>query len=120
MKMSFCVYGELFILDLEKVMYLEADDHYTIVYYASGGHFMLPFGLSCVLETLEKKEGVKEYLIRLGRKYVVNTNYIMHVNVAKQIIQMYDNKGEMYTLHFPKQVLREFIVSIKKTFIEDS
>ena len=115
MKMSFCVYGELFVLDLEKVMYLEADDHYTIVYYASSAHFMLPFGLSHVLETVEKKENVKEYLIRLGRKYVVNTNFIMHVNVVKQIVQMCDNKGEIYTLHFPKQVLREFIMNIKKT-----
>lgn len=113
-KLFLGIYGELFVLDLELVMYLEADDHYTIVYYSSGTHFMLPFGLSRVEESINEKLNGESYLKRFSRKYVVNTNYIFHINVMKQIMQLYDAKGTSYSLRMPKPILRSYMDSIKK------
>ena len=44
---SLCLsaHDELYRIDLNQVLYMQADDHYTEVYYASGIHFMVPFGL---------------------------------------------------------------------------
>lgn len=47
-RLCFGLYDELYVVDLGQVMYFQADDHYSHVYYASGTHFMLPFGLSKV------------------------------------------------------------------------
>ena len=120
-KLSLGVYGELFALDLEKVMYLEADDHYTIVYYSSGIHFMLPFGLSKVEEAISDEEIAGNiYLLRFCRKYIVNINYIYHVNVMKQIIQLYDNRGDSHSLHIPKPILRNLLEKMKNESVKDS
>ena len=54
-KLCLSIYGELYMIDLEMVMYLQADDHYTIAYYASGTHFMIPFGLSKVEAAIIEK-----------------------------------------------------------------
>ena len=39
-------YDELYRIDTSQLIYFEADDHYTNVYYANGTHFVIPFGLS--------------------------------------------------------------------------
>lgn len=41
-------YDELYRIDTSLILYFEADDHYTNVYYANGTHFVIPFGLSKV------------------------------------------------------------------------
>lgn len=117
-KLSLGIYGEMFALDLEMVMYLEADDHYTIVYYSSGIHFMLPFCLSKVEEVINEKVVGETYLMRFSRKYIVNLNYVYHINVTKQIVQLCDNKGASYSLHIPKPVLRNYLEGMKKKSIE--
>lgn len=119
-KLSLVIYGEMFALDLEMVMYLEADDHYTIVYYSSGIHFMLPFCLSKVEEAIKEKVVGETYLMRFSRKYMVNLDYVYHINVTKQIIQLCDNKGASYSLRIPKLVLRNFLDGVKKKSLEKS
>ena len=54
-KLCFSVYGELYVVDLDRMLYFEADDHYTHVYYSSGTHFMIPFGLAKVEAALSNK-----------------------------------------------------------------
>ena len=50
---SFSTYNEMYIVDCEKVIYLEADDHYTHVHYLTGAHLMVPFGLSEVMSSVD-------------------------------------------------------------------
>lgn len=105
-KLCFSVYGELFVVDLDRVMYFQADDHYTHVYYSSGAHFMIPFGLSKVEAAVDEKLADDKYFMRLGRKYMVNIRRVFHVNAIKQIALLVDDHGNNYTLHLPKPVLR--------------
>src|SRR5574344_762981 len=108
-KLCLSIYGELYMIDLEMVMYLQADDHYTVAYYASGTHFMIPFGLSKVETAIAEKLDGDNYLIRLSRKYIVNIRCIYHVNAVKQEIQLADVQGTSHSLHVPKPVLRKLI-----------
>lgn len=100
------------MIDLNMIMYLQADDHYTVAYYTSGTHFLMPFGLSKVESSIAEFCGGEHFLVRLGRKYIINKRCIFHINAIKQEIQLTDNQGERHTLHLPKLVLRKLIGSI--------
>lgn len=99
------VYGEMYMIDLERVMYLQADDHYTHVYYSSGAHFMVPFGLSKVEAAISDHLPADSFLIRLGRRYIVNTRRIFHINCVKQVLQLSDDHGSNHSLTLPKPIL---------------
>lgn len=105
-RLCFSVYGELYVVDLDIVLFFQADDHYTHVYYTSGTHFMIPFGLSKVEAALTERLAHKNNFVRLGRKYIVNTCRVFHVNVAKQVLLLTDDHGTNHSLHLPKPVLR--------------
>jgi DNA-binding LytR/AlgR family response regulator len=110
-KLCFSVYGELYVVDLDRMLYFEADDHYTHVYYSSGTHFMIPFGLAKVEAALSDKWKAGDAFLRLGRKYIVNTRRVFHVNAVKQVAVLVDD-GTNYTLHLPKPVLRMLMENI--------
>jgi hypothetical protein len=69
---SLNTYNELYVIDCDVVMYLQADDHYTIVNYLSGAHFMVPFGLSVLEDSIQECCSNDKFLVRLGRKYIIN------------------------------------------------
>lgn len=96
----------MYIIDPSRVLYMQADDHYTHVYYSSGNHFMVPFGLSKVETAVSEHLGEKPFLVRLGRKYIVNTHRVFHVNFMKQVLQLSDDSGTNHSLRIPKPVLR--------------
>lgn len=106
---SFSTYNEMYIVDCEKVIYLEADDHYTHVHYLTGAHFMVPFGLSEVMSSVDNVLSNDSFLLRLGRKYVVNLRAVFHVNTVKQVLVLSDNHGNSYSLNLPKATLRQLI-----------
>ena len=109
MRISFSLHNELFVIDCEKVLYMQADDHYTHVYYQSGLHFMLPFGMSKVTEAVEKAMGEERFLQRFGRKFLINLRCIFHVNTVKQTLLLADAQGRSISLTLPKQTLRALI-----------
>ena len=111
-KLCFSVYGELYVVDFDRMLYFEADDHYTHVYYSSGTHFMIPFGLAKVEAALSDKWKAGDAFLRLGRKYIVNTRRVFHVNAVKQVAVLVDDHGTNYTLHLPKPVLRMLMENI--------
>lgn len=108
-KLHLGVYGELYVIDLDSILYLEADDHYTHVYYTSGTHFMVPFGMAKVEAAVAGRLGEGAFIVRLGRKYMVNTRRIFHINTIKQVAVLTDDHGSSVTLHLPKHVLRALI-----------
>lgn len=102
----FSVYGELYRIDLEKVMYFQSDDHYTHIYFLSGFHCLIPFGLSKVESAIDEALGESKYHLRLGRKFIINLKAVFHVNALKQSVIFTDDKGTTATIYLPKPVLR--------------
>ena len=105
-RMCLCLYGEMYVVDLARVMYFQADDHYTHVYYSSGTHFMVPFGLARVEAAVSDFLGCGSFLVRLGRGHIVNMHRVFHVSTVRQELRLSDDQGSTLVLHLPKQVLR--------------
>ena len=108
-RMCLCLYGEMYVVDLAKVMYFQADDHYTHVYYSSGTHFMVPFGLAKVEAAVSGFLGCGSFLVRLGRGHIINIHRVFHVNTMRQELRLSDDQGSTLVLHLPKLVLRKLM-----------
>ena len=93
------VHDELYLIDLNRVLYLQADDHYTDVYYTSGAHFLVPFGLIKIEDRIATMSEAKLYMLRLGRKYIVNTKHIFRINTTKELLYMTNDDGSSTSLH---------------------
>lgn len=102
-------HDELYIIDLSRVLYLQADDHYTHIYYTADTHFMVPFGLGAVEAQIAAFSDAKSSLIRLGRKYIVNIRNIFRISTIKESIYLADSQGGTVDLHIAKPVLRSLM-----------
>ena len=109
MKIVLSSYNEMYVINCNSVLYMQADDHYTHVTYISGAHFMVPFGLSKVEQYLHALDADERFLIRVGRKYIINIHHVFHVNTVKQVILLADANGKNHSLTLPKQILRNLI-----------
>ena len=107
----FRIYGEIYVVDLAQTMYFKTEDHYTHVYYLSGTHFMIPFGLQDIETEISNKTEHCKYFIRSGRKHILNTKHIFHINTIKQIVMISDNQGTIHTINHPKNALKILIKS---------
>jgi len=113
MNLCLSVHDELYIIDLNRVLYLQADDHYTDVYYTSGAHFLVPFGLVKIEEKISTMPEAKLYMLRLGRKYIVNTRHIFRINTIKELLYLTNDEGSNISLHVSKPVLRSLMDLIR-------
>ncbi|MBO4812490.1 MAG: LytTR family transcriptional regulator [Prevotella sp.] len=110
-KTTLCLgsYDELYIIDLNKVIYMEADDHYTNVFYAAESSFMLPYGLGDIEKRILDMPWARKHLMRLGRKYIVNLRSVFRINTVKETIFLVNPAGGTINLHVSKPVLRSLI-----------
>ena len=113
-------HDELFVVDLDQVLYFLADDHYAHVYYASGTHFLVPYGLSRIEAALAAHGDGAAHMRRMGRKYIVNTRRIFRVNTIKEQLSLSDDKGKSIALHIPKTVLRCWVDGMAEDHIHSS
>lgn len=102
-------HDEMYVINLEMVMYFQADDHYSHVFYASGSAFMVSFGLSQIESFIAKQHPDQSCFLRLGRKYIVNMSFLFHINTIKQVVLLTDMNGTSHSLHIAKPVLRDLI-----------
>ena len=107
-------HDELYLIDLNQVLYMQADDHYTEVYYASGIHFMVPFGLVKIEAQITAMPEARTSHLRLGRKFIVNTKRIFRINTTKEMLYLSDDAGNSVPLHVTKPVLRSLMDYIRQ------
>ena len=109
MRIVLSSYNEMYVIHCDSVLYMQADDHYTHVTYISGAHFMMPFSLSKVEQHIHALDTDERFLVRVGRKYIINLHHVFHVNTVKQVVLLADAKGKHHSLTLPKQILRNLI-----------
>ncbi len=113
-RLLFRIYGEMYLVDLASVLYFKADDHYTHVYFTSGTHMVMPFGLSKVEAAIAQHTSGSTSLLRLGRTYIVDVKRIYHVNMLKQTILLADDHGQVHPLRFSRQVLQSLMERLER------
>jgi len=102
-------HDEMYLINLDMVMYFQADDHYSHVFYATGTNFMVSYGLSQIESFIIDQNPLQSCFLRLGRKYIVNLSFLFHINTVKQIVLLTDMNGTSHSLHIAKPVLRDLI-----------
>lgn len=83
---------ELIKVDIDKMIYVWAEDNYVHLFFRNGQRVMICMPLQSleqlILSVIAKdKEGV---YIRIGRRYIVNNDYIMQINILKQQLVLSD------------------------------
>lgn len=114
-KVLFYNYDEFYLVDLAKTLYFMADDHYSYVYFSQQTYFMIPFGLTSVIDAISDGNAT---FARVGRKLVINMDTLVHVNISRQTLTLRDTDGGKIELHASRQSLKELAQSIRSSFAD--
>ncbi|MDE6408835.1 MAG: LytTR family transcriptional regulator [Muribaculaceae bacterium] len=82
---------ELAKVKLEKVAFFEADSNYCHVKFINGAKATLLTSLANIENLLSSKfNGGDPMFIRIGKRYIVNINFIFQINIPKQRLILTD------------------------------
>ena len=98
---------EFLRLRINDILYLEADRNYTKLLLTEGIQFTFAINLGKIEEMLENQvRDSKLILIRVGKSYIINKNYILQINLPKQKLLMLPPGGKPRELTVPKEPLK--------------
>lgn len=117
MDLLFNTRDELIKVDLRHVVFCEADDNYTHIYFTNGVKATLLCTLSNMEQLInEKLRGKVQPFIRIGKRYIVNTSCIFQINtLKKKLILTSFNSPQLYTLSVSKEALKK----LKDLYLSD-
>lgn len=98
---------ELLRLDAPSIVYFEAEGNYTRIVLANGFE-----GLVCInlgrMETLltAKLQEKAQRFARIGKRHIINLNYILQITPLKQTLILSDQKTFQYSLDVSKEALK--------------
>ena len=99
---------ELLRMEVEKIVYFEANGNYTNVVAMNKLKATLGANLSQTEHILNQQMGEEaKMFMRVGKRFIVNLDYIYSVNMAKQYLIMSDMKHFAYQLPISKEALRQ-------------
>lgn len=108
---------KLIRLDISKIVYFEADGNYTYIVTSNKHKTCLTMNLSHTEEALAKQlENVANQFMRIGKRFVVNMNYIYQVDIQKQVLLLSDWDSFIFQVPISKEALKrvkELIIQIK-------
>lgn len=98
---------ELLRVDLASVVYFEADGNYTRFVSVNGLTEMVCINLGKMEEFLAlRSQGSNLKFVRIGKKYILNLNFVYRVNTLKQELVLSDQRTFQYTLSISKIALK--------------
>ena len=99
---------ELVRVDLMHVVYFESDDNFTSVCFSNGVKVVLLYSLTGMERLInERMKGKMQPFIRVGKRYIVNSSYILQINVLKRkLILASFNTSQLFTLSISKEALK--------------
>lgn len=101
--------NELIRINPFKVVYYEAYGNYSYAVFTNGVKVILPVGLTDLQQILlrELKEHARIFL-HIGRRFIVNTEFVVKVCVPKQQLTLCDMvSNTIYNLPISKEALKK-------------
>lgn len=101
--------NELIRINPFKVVYYEAYGNYSYAVFTNGVKVILPVGLTDLQQILlrELKERARIFL-HIGRRFIVNTEFVVKVCVPKQQLTLCDMvSNTIYNLPISKEALKK-------------
>lgn len=98
---------ELLRIDISKIAYFESDGNYTYIVLANGLKGTVTKNLAQMQELLsEKLKERSTRFARIGKRYIVNLNYVYQINVLQHKLVLSDGLHFAYTLNISKDSLK--------------
>jgi DNA-binding LytR/AlgR family response regulator len=105
---------ELLRVNIEHILYFEADRNYTKLLLSEGIQFTFAVNIGKVEEMLEAQlSDADTTLIRVGKSYILNKKHILQINLPKQKLLMLAKEGKPRELIVPKDPLRALKESLE-------
>lgn len=98
---------ELLRMDVENIVYFEANGNYTIVMSVNKLKACVGLNLTKTEEALNRQLGEQaQRFMRVGKRFIVNLNFVYSINVAKQHLILSDMSNFAFLLPISKDALR--------------
>lgn len=99
---------ELSRIEVDKIVYFEGDGNYTNIVTANKLKTVIGMNLSQMEKTLAERLGERATMfMRIGKRFIINMNYVFQVNVAKQKLVLSDQQGFTFQLPVSKEALKK-------------
>lgn len=98
---------EFYRIDISKIVYFEADGNYTNFVLSNKLKGVVLMNLSQMQTVLS--ESLKEeasIFARIGKRFIVNLNYVYHIEVLRQKLMLSDGEVFAYQLPVSKEALK--------------
>ena len=107
---------QLLRIDMQRIVYFEADGNLTNIFTTNKMKSTVNMNLGKMEEFLSAQYGKKAMSIfmRLGKKFIINMDYIYLINVAKQRLVLSDYQNFAFQLPISKEALKK----VKELVIE--
>lgn len=110
---------EFYKIDFLKIVYFEADGNYTNIVLSNNVKGVVCVNLNhmqqLLIENLQEKACI---FARIGKRFVINLNYVYHIEVLKQKLSLTDGVNFIYQLPISKDALKKlkdmYVVSLKR------
>ena len=108
---------QLLRIEFQEIVYFEGDGNLTYIVTSNKNKGTVSMNLSKMEEFLAIQYGKKASIfIRLGKRFIINTNYIYSVQVSKQKLILSNYRTFTFQLPVSKEALRKMkeLLLIKK------
>jgi DNA-binding LytR/AlgR family response regulator len=107
-KIYFNTRDELNRIDIDKIVYFEADGNYTDIVMVNKLRATVGMNLGEMEQTLASQIGAEaKIFMRIGRRFIINMQYIYQINVLKQQLILSDYDHFAFQLTASKDALRK-------------
>ncbi len=105
---------ELFRIEVSKIVYFEADGNYTHIILANKLNFAVLMNLAKMEKVLaDNLQERASRFMRIGKRFIINTSFIVHVHTLKQRMVLSDGLTFAYSLSISKEALK----NVKKVIV---
>ena len=108
---------ELLRIDISKIVYFEADGNYTYIILTNKLRPTIGINLAQTEKLLNERLRERSRIFaRIGKRYIINLNYVYQINVLKQRLVLSDYTNFAFQLEVSKEALKklkEIFLSVK-------
>ena len=107
--------AELLRMRISNILYLEADRNYTKLLLTEGIQFTFAINIGKIermLDTQASDSGSQ--LVRVGKSYIINKNYILQINLPKQKLLLLVPGSKPRELIVPREPLKALKESLEQ------
>ena len=116
-KLYFNTRDELNRIDVSKIVYFEADGNYTTVVMVNKLRAAIYMNLGEMEKALVEQLGPEDKtFMRIGKRFIVNMNYIYQIDIQKQTLMLSDCERFLFQLPVSKEALKtvkELVIQTK-------